>query len=152
MLRAIIIDIMPPGCTAASHRPAGILPEVEVIGDAGGVVSGARLIKEQKPICSFWTVQLKDGTGFDLLESCPTRLDFQVIFTTVWPRPYHHRRFSATPPSTTCSNRSTRASGSGQKAAQLVVKDKRTTQYAARRGETTRCAQAYCAACQEKYR
>ena len=58
-------------------------PEVEVIGDAEGVVSGARLIKEQKPNLLFLDIQLKDGTGFDLLEILPDSLDFQVIFTTV---------------------------------------------------------------------
>ena len=83
MLRAIIIDDMPQAVQLLRADLREYCPEVEVIGDAEGVVSGARLIKELKPNLLFLDIQLKDGTGFDLLEILPDGPDFQVIFTTV---------------------------------------------------------------------
>lgn len=82
-MRAIIIDDMPQAVQLLRNDLAACCPEVEVIGDAEGVVSGARLIKQLKPELLFLDIQLQDGTGFDLLEILPEELHFQVIFTTV---------------------------------------------------------------------
>ena len=49
MLRAIIIDDMPQAVQLLRADLQKYCPEVEIVGDAEGVVSGARLIKELKP-------------------------------------------------------------------------------------------------------
>ncbi len=56
-------------------------PEIEIIGRATGVVSAAKLLKEQRPDVLFLDIELEDGTGFDLLEILP-EIDFKIIFTT----------------------------------------------------------------------
>jgi two-component system LytT family response regulator len=56
-------------------------PEVEIVGDADGVQKGLACIKEHKPLLVLLDVEMKDGTGFDLL-SFYGHLDFKVIFVT----------------------------------------------------------------------
>jgi two-component system, LytTR family, response regulator len=58
-------------------------PEVRVVGQASGVVSGIAAIKEYQPELVFLDIQMKDGTGFDLLQALPA-IDFKVIFVTAY--------------------------------------------------------------------
>lgn len=81
MKRAIIIDDVLNARISLRSDIADYCPEVDVIGEAEGVVSGARLIKELKPDIVFLDIQMKDGTGFDLLEILP-EVNFALIFTT----------------------------------------------------------------------
>ncbi len=58
-------------------------PDVRVVGQASGVVSGIAAIKELQPELVFLDIQMKDGTGFDLLYGLPS-IDFKVIFITAY--------------------------------------------------------------------
>ena len=56
-------------------------PEVEIAGEADGVKTGLACIREHKPTLVLLDVEMRDGTGFDLL-SFYGRLDFKIIFVT----------------------------------------------------------------------
>lgn len=56
-------------------------PGSQVIAEADGVKAGLACIKEHKPELVLLDVEMKDGTGFDLL-SFYGHLDFKVIFVT----------------------------------------------------------------------
>jgi two-component system LytT family response regulator len=56
-------------------------PQIELLGAANGVQSGFKMINELKPEVVFLDIQMKDGTGFDLLEKIQD-VKFHLIFTT----------------------------------------------------------------------
>ncbi len=88
MKRAIIIDDVLNARISLRSDIADYCPEIEVVGEAEGVVSGARLIKEVKPDIVFLDIQMKDGTGFDLLEILP-EVNFALILPLlVIPMPF----------------------------------------------------------------
>jgi len=80
-ITAIIIDDIAQARATLCEDLKAYCQEVEVIGEAEGVVSGARLLKETTPDVLFLDIQMTDGTGFDLLEILPA-INFKVIFTT----------------------------------------------------------------------
>ncbi len=55
--------------------------DCQVIGEAGGVKEGLDVLRSSNPDLLFLDVEMKDGTGFDLL-SIYGKLDFKVIFVT----------------------------------------------------------------------
>lgn len=59
--------------------------DVRVVGHATGVVSGIAAIKELQPDLVLLDIQMKDGTGFDLLHRLPA-INFKVIFITAYDR------------------------------------------------------------------
>lgn len=83
MLRALIID------DEAHMRDTLVkllelhCPDVVVAGQASGVATGAAAINEFHPDLVFLDIQMKDGTGFDLLYNLPS-IDFKVIFVTAY--------------------------------------------------------------------
>ena len=81
MLKAVIIDDIDLARETLKKDLALYCPDVTIIGEAEGVVSGARLLKNIKPDVLFLDIQLKDGVGFDLLEILPD-ISFKIIFTT----------------------------------------------------------------------
>ncbi|MBN2173305.1 MAG: response regulator transcription factor [Bacteroidales bacterium] len=83
MLRALIID-------DEDHMRDTLIkllelhcPDVSVIGQAQGVATGTGVIRDLHPELVFLDIQLKDGTGFDLLYNLPA-IDFKVIFVTAY--------------------------------------------------------------------
>lgn len=54
---------------------------VEIVGTAGSVITGQKIIEDTKPDLLFLDIELEDGTGFDLLEKLRFR-DFKLIFVT----------------------------------------------------------------------
>jgi two-component system LytT family response regulator len=58
-------------------------PDVMVVGEADGVVTGAEIISKHHPDLVFLDIQMKDGTGFDLLYNLPSP-DFRLIFVTAY--------------------------------------------------------------------
>lgn len=54
---------------------------VEIVGTAGSVIKGQKIIEDTKPDSLFLDIELEDGTGFDLLEKLRFR-DFKLIFVT----------------------------------------------------------------------
>jgi len=81
MIKAVIIDDIQEAITVLTSDLQTYCKNIEVIGSANGVVSGAKIIKELKPDLVFLDIQMPDGTGFDLLEIIG-ETDFKLIFTT----------------------------------------------------------------------
>ena len=80
-MKAVIIDDMPAARIALQEDIRSYCSEIDLVGEADGVVSGAKLIKEIQPDLVFLDIQMPDGSGFDLLEILPNK-NFKVIFTT----------------------------------------------------------------------
>lgn len=57
------------------------VPDAEVVGEADGIKTGLECLMKHKPDLLLLDVEMKDGTGFDLL-SIYGSLDFKVIFIT----------------------------------------------------------------------
>ncbi|MCB0842715.1 MAG: response regulator transcription factor [Bacteroidetes bacterium] len=81
MLTAIIVDDVSQARKTLKEDLETYCPEVEVIGEAEGVVSAAKLLKNTHPDVLFLDIQMQDGSGFDLLEVLG-EIKFNVIFTT----------------------------------------------------------------------
>jgi two-component system LytT family response regulator len=80
-LTAVIVEDLAPALDALRKDLADCCPEVEVIGTAGGVVEGAKLLRQCSPDLLFLDIMLGDGTAFDLLEILPD-LTARLIFVT----------------------------------------------------------------------
>lgn len=81
MYKAIIIDDVADARLTLKQDLADYCSDVQVIAEADGVVSGAKILKKEKPDVVFLDIQMQDGTGFDLLDILGD-FDFKVIFTT----------------------------------------------------------------------
>ncbi|NND08935.1 MAG: response regulator transcription factor [Saprospiraceae bacterium] len=81
MIKAVIIDDMIHAQEMLKADLAKACPEVELVGTAIGVVTGAKLLKNIQIDVLFLDIELEDGTGFDLLEILP-EIQFKIIFTT----------------------------------------------------------------------
>jgi len=81
MPTAIIIDDVPQARKTLQQDLEIYCPDIELIGTAEGVVNGAKLLKNENPELLFLDIQMKDGSGFDLLDLLP-EINFHVIFTT----------------------------------------------------------------------
>lgn len=83
MISAVIVDDELSGRKILMQLIARHLEDVEVVGVAGSVDEGRALIEEVRPGLIFLDIDMKDGTGFDLLESLSFR-DFSLIFVTAY--------------------------------------------------------------------
>ena len=81
MFKAIIIDDVLQARNTLRKDLTHYCPQVEIIGEADGVVEGAKLLKKIKPDVVFLDIQMQDGSGFDLLEIVRDG-KLKVIFTT----------------------------------------------------------------------
>lgn len=81
MKRAILIDDLENARISLRKDLEDYCPDVELVGEADGVVSGARLIRAVQPDIVFLDIHMKDGNGFDLLEILGST-NFALIFTT----------------------------------------------------------------------
>jgi len=59
------------------------MPNVHIVGEASGVAEAIVLLEKTKPDLVLLDIELKDGTGFDLLNRC-TESPFQVILITAF--------------------------------------------------------------------
>jgi two-component system LytT family response regulator len=80
-IRTALIDDNPHAIQILRDDLARMFPEVEIVGEADGVVQGAKLLRNTQPDLLLLDIQMGDGTGFDILEIVPD-LRFQLIFTT----------------------------------------------------------------------
>ncbi len=80
-MKAIIIEDVEDARLALNQDLADYCPEVRIIGEAEGVLSGIQLLKKHNPDIIFLDIQMGDGTGFDLLEIIGEG-KAKVIFTT----------------------------------------------------------------------
>lgn len=64
------------------RKKLNMFPELEVVGEASGIESGIKAIRDLNPDLLFLDIELSDGTGFDLLN----RLEYKgkVIFQTAY--------------------------------------------------------------------
>lgn len=81
MKRAVIIDDVENARISLKKDLEDYCPGVDVVGEAGGVLEGMKVLKAQRPDLVFLDIHMKDGSGFDLLELYD-ELPFAVIFTT----------------------------------------------------------------------
>ncbi len=81
MIKAVIIDDITEARAVLKADLENYCVNIAVVGEAEGVVSGAKVIKEVQPDLVFLDIQMNDGTGFDLLEILP-QTNFKLIFTT----------------------------------------------------------------------
>jgi len=79
-MRAIVIEDIEEVRQGLKSLISDSCPEVEIVGEADTVVSGAKLIKEVEPDLVFLDIELPDGTGFDILDLADVPV--RVIFTT----------------------------------------------------------------------
>ncbi|MDB2657165.1 LytTR family DNA-binding domain-containing protein [Crocinitomicaceae bacterium] len=79
--KAIIIDDIEQARTTLKQDLSEYAKDFEVIGEATGVVEGAKLLKNTRPDILFLDIQMQDGSGFDLLDLLP-KVDFKIIFIT----------------------------------------------------------------------
>jgi two-component system LytT family response regulator len=80
-IKTIIIDDNPHAISGLREDISRWFPDLEIVGEADGVVQGAKIVRQLKPDLLLLDIQMGDGTGFDLLEIVPD-LEFQLIFTT----------------------------------------------------------------------
>jgi two-component system LytT family response regulator len=81
MIKAIIIDDIEQARITLKKDLQVYAPDVEIIGEANGVVEGAKLLKNTKPDILFLDIQMQDGSGFDLLDILK-EINFKIIFIT----------------------------------------------------------------------
>ena len=83
MLNAVIIDDERRSREALKALIEKYTTGVKVIGVADDVTTGLKIIEKLSPAVVFLDIQLKTGTGFDLLRQIEP-INFQVIFTTAY--------------------------------------------------------------------
>ncbi|NBR13726.1 MAG: response regulator [Flavobacteriales bacterium] len=81
MIKAILIDDIEQARITLKRDLHEYAPEIEVIGEASGVVEGAKLLRKVQPDIVFLDIQMQDGSGFDLLDVLP-EIPFKIIFIT----------------------------------------------------------------------
>jgi two-component system, LytTR family, response regulator len=81
MIKAIIIDDIEQARVTLKKDLGVYAPDVTVIGEANGVVEGAKLLKSTCPDVLFLDIQMQDGSGFDLLDILKD-ISFKIIFIT----------------------------------------------------------------------
>ncbi len=82
-MKAVIIEDEKQAIMALQQEIKSNCPDVKICGNASTVKDGINLINETQPEIVFLDIQLKDGTGFDLLEKLGNN-NFKVIFTTAY--------------------------------------------------------------------
>jgi len=78
---AVIIEDIQLAIDSLAADIADYCPNINIVGTANSVVSGAKLLKEKKPQLLFLDIEMPDGTGFDLLDLIEEHA-YHVIFTT----------------------------------------------------------------------
>lgn len=81
MIKAILIDDIEQARNTLKRDLQEYAPEIEVIGEASGVVEGAKLLRKVQPNIVFLDIQMQDGSGFDLLDLL-SEIPFKIIFIT----------------------------------------------------------------------
>lgn len=82
--RALIIDDELTSVETLKGFLSRYCPNLTVLGYADGVKSGLEAINFYHPDLIFLDIEMKDGSGFDLIEQLTDTLSFQVIFITAY--------------------------------------------------------------------
>lgn len=83
MIKAIIIDDEKDARFVLRSLIEKNINSIEVVAEADGIQSGIKTINEHKPDLVFLDIQMRTGTGFDLLSKLD-KTDFEVIFVTAY--------------------------------------------------------------------
>lgn len=84
MIKAVIIDDEKDARFLLRNLITNnFMDKIRVLGEADDVDSGVDLIRREKPEVIFLDVQMKNGTGFDLLRHFD-EINFEVIFITAY--------------------------------------------------------------------
>lgn len=95
MVTALIIDDEEIGRKNLASLLQRHCPRVEPLGMAAGVESAVGLVHKLRPQLLFLDIEMKDGTGFDVLMRC-TDVPCEVIFVTAYDQyGLHAIKFSA---------------------------------------------------------
>jgi len=81
MIKAVLIDDIEQARVTFRKDLEVYAPNVTVVGEASGVVEGAKLLKTVQPDIVFLDIQMQDGSGFDLLDILG-EIPFKIIFIT----------------------------------------------------------------------
>jgi two-component system LytT family response regulator len=81
MIKAIIIDDIEQARVTLKKDLQVYASDITIIGEANGVVEGAKLLKSMTPDVLFLDIQMQDGSGFDLLDILK-EIPFKIIFIT----------------------------------------------------------------------
>jgi len=83
-IRTLIIEDIPDNRAALKNLLASNCPQVEIVGEADSQESGYAMILQEKPNLVFMDIQLREGTGFDILARLLEQdaINFEVIFFT----------------------------------------------------------------------
>jgi len=82
-IRTLIIDDENNAREAIKGMLTYNFPEVEIVGEADGVFSGLKAIKDLSPDLVFLDIRMGDGTGIDLLQRLD-EINFSLIFLTAY--------------------------------------------------------------------
>lgn len=82
-IRAVIIEDELVSLETLVNYLAKYCPEVKVVGEAGNIQVGRKVIQDSAPDLVFLDVEMPFGNGFDLLEALPG-IDFELIFVTAF--------------------------------------------------------------------
>ncbi|MCD6347531.1 MAG: response regulator transcription factor [Bacteroidales bacterium] len=83
MIKTVIIDDNPEIRDLHRLLLQRYFPDIKVEGVAGAVETGVKLIKSANPQLVFLDIELKDGTGFQILQQIKP-YDFALIFITAF--------------------------------------------------------------------
>ena len=83
MLRTVIIDDEAHIRDTLTRLIESNCPQVSLVGEACGVAEGIKAIKNLQPDLVLLDINMKDGTGFDLLNAFPEK-NFKVIFISAF--------------------------------------------------------------------
>ncbi len=82
-MKALVIDDESKARHALMALAQNLFDDLEWAGEADGVESGLRMVRQTQPDLIFLDVQMQDGTGFDLLSRID-RAKQQVIFVSAY--------------------------------------------------------------------
>lgn len=82
-MRTVIVEDEVAGQELLKMNISESFPECEILGIGSSVNEAVKLIELHKPVLVFLDIQLKGGTGFDVLKHFRERM-FEVIFITAY--------------------------------------------------------------------
>jgi len=83
MLKTVIIDDDYVSRMVLREMLEKFLDNIQILGEAGTVADGVKLIEETNPELVLLDISMPDGTGFDLLDKLKS-INFKLIFITAY--------------------------------------------------------------------
>lgn len=83
MVKAVIIDDDFSSRYVLREILKKTIGDVELLGEAGNIEEGIRILESQNPDVVFLDISMPDGSGFDLLDRLKV-IDFKIIFITAY--------------------------------------------------------------------